>query len=58
MPLVMIKTGGTGVIKKIGGKEETKIFLESLGFVVGSIVTVIAEMGEDMNYLNAKQMRR
>ena len=41
MPLSMIAEGQPSVIKKIGGKEETRRFLENLGFVVGGTVTVI-----------------
>lgn len=40
MPLSMIAEGQPSVIKKIGGKEETRRFLENLGFVVGGTVTV------------------
>ena len=40
MPLTMVKTGETNVIRKGGGKEETRRFLENLGFVVGSEVVV------------------
>ena len=36
MPLTMVPTGEPNVIKKIGGKEETRRFLENLGFVTGS----------------------
>ena len=46
MPLTMAKIGEENLIKKIGGREETKRFLESLGFVVGSPVTVISEIAE------------
>jgi ferrous iron transport protein A len=45
MPLTMAKMGEENLIKKIGGKTETKQFLENLGFVVGGAVTVIAEIG-------------
>ena len=45
MPLTMANVGETNVIKKIGGKEETRRFLENLGFVVGGVVTVISEVG-------------
>jgi ferrous iron transport protein A len=44
MPLTMAKTGEENFIKKIGGKAETKQFLENLGFVVGTTVTVISEI--------------
>ena len=43
MPLSMIKTGNTGIIRKVGGREETRRFLEKLGFVVGGEVTVVSE---------------
>ena len=43
MPLSMAPEGKENVICKIGGKEETRLFLERLGFVVGAIVTVISD---------------
>ena len=45
MPLSMLKEGEPNVIKKVGGKEETRKFLENLGFVTGGIVTVVSEIG-------------
>lgn len=45
MPLSMSREGEPSIIKRIGGKEETKKFLESLGFVVGATVTVISAIG-------------
>lgn len=56
MPLTMMKTGEPSVIKKVGGKEETKCFLEKLGFVVGGIVTVISETGGNV-IVNVKDSR-
>ena len=44
MPLILAKAGQTNTIVKIGGKEKTRKFLESLGFVAGSEVTVISEI--------------
>ena len=44
MPLSMAETGRMNQIRKVGGKEETRRFLESLGFVVGGFVTVVSEM--------------
>ena len=44
MPLTMAKAGEENTIIKIGGKEEARRFLESLGFVAGSIVSVVSEM--------------
>ena len=36
------------VIRKVGGKEETRRFLENLGFVAGGVVTVVSEMNGSM----------
>jgi len=56
MPLSMMKTGEKSTIKKINGRDETKRFLESLGFVVGSSVAVVCETGGNM-ILNVKDTR-
>jgi len=56
MPLTMAKTGEVNLIKKVGGKEETRRFLENLGFVTGGIVTVISEIGGNM-IVNVKESR-
>lgn len=56
MPLTMMRAGEPSVIKKVGGKEDTKRFLEKLGFVVGGIVTVISETGGNM-IVNVKDSR-
>lgn len=56
MPLTMAKEGETNVIRKVGGKEETKRFLENLGFVVGGSVTVVSEIGGNM-IVNVKDSR-
>jgi ferrous iron transport protein A len=56
MPLTMARTGQVSVIKKVGGKEETRKFLESLGFVTGGAVTVISEIGGNM-IVNVKDSR-
>ena len=45
MPLTMAKKGEENIIKRVGGKEETRKFLEKLGFVVGSAVTVVSDVG-------------
>jgi ferrous iron transport protein A len=52
----MAKIGEENLIKKIGGREETKRFLESLGFVVGSPVTVISEIAGSL-IVNVKDAR-
>ena len=45
MPLMLAKTGEENLIRKISGRDETKKYLEHLGFVAGGAVTVIAEYG-------------
>ena len=56
MPLTMAKVGEPNTIKRIGGREETKKFLENLGFVTGSVVTVVSEISCNM-ILNVKDSR-
>ncbi len=56
MPLSMVKQGEANTIKRVGGKEETKRFLENLGFVVGGTVTVISGTGGSM-IVNVKDSR-
>lgn len=56
MPLSMICEGETATITRIGGKEETRRFLENLGFVVGAIVTVISKTGGNV-IVNIKESR-
>ncbi|MFQ8706837.1 MAG: FeoA family protein [Thomasclavelia sp.] len=43
MPLTMASIGEIQTIKKVGGKQDVKLFLESLGFTVGAIVTVVSK---------------
>ena len=52
----MAKAGETNVIKKVGGKEETRKFLENLGFVAGAAVTVVSEIGGNL-IVNIKDSR-
>ena len=56
MPLTMVNAGEPIVIKKVGGKEETRRFLENLGFVAGGTVTVISEIDGNM-IVNVKDSR-
>ena len=56
MPLTMAKVGEPSTIKRIGGREETKKFLENLGFVTGGVVTVVSEISGNM-ILNVKDSR-
>ena len=56
IPLTMASQGEPMTIKKIGGKQETKKFLETLGFVVGGTVTVVSEINGNM-IVNVKDSR-
>ena len=56
MPLSMVKPGETNTIKKVGGKEETRKFLENLGFVTGGEVTVVYEIEVNL-IVNVKDSR-
>ena len=56
MPLTMVSVGETSVIKRIGGKEETKKFLENLGFTTGGIVTVVSQIGGNV-IVNVRESR-
>ena len=56
MPLSMARAGESNVIRKVGGREETRRFLENLGFVVGGAVTVISETGGNI-IVNVKESR-
>lgn len=56
MPLSMVKEGEPNIIKKVGGKEETRKFLENLGFVTGGTVTVVSEIGGNI-IVNIKDSR-
>ena len=56
MPLSMVKAGETNIIRKIGGKEEVRKFLENLGFVPGGEVTVVSEINGNM-IVNVKDSR-
>lgn len=56
MPLSMVSSGKPMQIKKVGGKEEVRKFLENLGFVAGGIVTVVSDIGGNM-IVNVKDSR-
>ena len=44
MPLTMAKIGEKNSIKKVGGKDEIRQFLENLGFIPGSHITIITKI--------------
>ncbi len=56
MPLTMIDVGESVLIKKIRGRDDTKRFLESLGFIVGSKVTIVSKFGQNF-IINVKDTR-
>jgi len=56
MPLTMAQTGSWSKVKMIHGKDETRRFLESLGFVEGGEVTVVSELGGNL-IVNIKDTR-
>ncbi len=56
MPLTMARIGEEICIKRITGKDETRRFLERLGFVTGEIVTIVSIIGGSM-ILSVKNAR-
>ena len=56
MPLTMASIGETNTIRKVGGNEETKRFLENLGFVAGAELTVVSAIGGNV-LVNIKDSR-
>ena len=56
MPLTMAASGEINTVKRIQGKNETKRFLESLGFVEGGEVQVISEISGNL-IVNVKDAR-
>lgn len=56
MPLTLASAGEENIIKRVGGKPETRKFLEALGFVSGGNVTVISENGGNV-IVNVKGAR-
>lgn len=56
MPLTLANTGEENIIKKVGGNLDTRKFLENLGFVAGSAVTVVSEIDGNV-IVNVKDSR-
>ena len=48
MPLTMAKAGATVTIRKITGKDEVRLHLAELGFVVDSQVTIVNEIAGNL----------
>ena len=47
-PLIFAQVGEENIIKRVGGRQEVRAHLENLGFVAGSDVTVISEIGGNL----------
>ena len=56
MPLTMVEIGESVIIKKISGRDDTKRFLESPGFIFGSEVTIVSKFGQNF-IINVKDTR-
>lgn len=56
MPLILATRGNEVSIRKITGNDETKRFLNSLGFVVGESVKIVSEIGGNL-IINVKDSR-
>ena len=56
MPLTMATMGEVNKIVKVGGNEETGRFLENLGFVAGTEITVVSSIGGNL-IVNVKDSR-
>lgn len=48
MPLTLAKAGQPNRICKVTGRDQTRRFLESLGFVEGETVTIVSENGGNL----------
>ena len=48
MPLTMAEPGESVTIRRITGKDELRLHLAELGFVVGETVTVVSRMGGNL----------
>ncbi|EKQ51285.1 MULTISPECIES: FeoA family protein [unclassified Clostridium] len=56
MPLILAVKGNELNIKKITGNDETRKFLNSLGFVAGETVKIVSELGGNL-IINIKDSR-
>lgn len=56
MPLTLVGIGEVNTIRRISGNEETRRFLENLGFVAGSEITVLSTMNGNV-IVNIKDSR-
>ena len=56
MTLSLVRDGAPARVNRGGGKEETRYFLENLGFVTGSMVTVVSQAKGNL-IVNVKEAR-
>ena len=56
MPLTMAREGEVTSIKRVGGKEEVRRHLENMGFVPGTVVTVVTVNNGNV-IVNVKEAR-
>ena len=56
MPLTLADIGTENTIRRVGGNEETRRFLENLGFVTGTPITVLSSIGGNV-IVNVKGSR-
>lgn len=56
MPLILSDIGETNTIRKVGGAPEVRKHLESLGFVVGSDISIVSAIGGNV-IVNVKGSR-
>ena len=48
IPLIFANTDEEREIQRIGGKQEVKKHLESLGFVVGGNIKIVSRLGDNL----------
>ena len=56
MPLTLAGIGQSNTIRRVGGSEETRRFLENLGFISGAQITVLSASGGNV-IVNIKDSR-
>lgn len=56
MPLTFAEVGSENFIIKVGGKEDVRKHLETLGFVVGACVTIVSKISGNV-IVNVKESR-
>lgn len=57
MPLSLAGVGDLLMVARIGGSQEDQKHLEDLGFVVGTILTVVQQTGDGNIIVNVRESR-